>query len=173
MNIGTYQRSTPRIRVPRGYNPQQPFGLKAAYPVATGVTIKSGQVISPKKNVSTLILEWVLGKDSDASVVYFAINDSADFDVIAAGTLPALSSEGEYEIETNFFKRGDAYVDGAAVTADGVTGNLKLAVAGSPIFGRVIGVGPFDISGEDSAVVDGDGAVLVLRISTSKGAIPA
>jgi len=166
MNYGTVQRVHPRVRVLRGYNPNEPQTLTQSLPVATAVTILSGQVISPKWNSVTSQNEWVLGKDSAATLVYIALKDSADLDVLSAGTLPALSCAGKFEIQTPFYKTGDTYNEGVFLTADGVTGDLKAttAVSINDIYGVVTRQhGVTSIAAEDSGF---SGAATVLIFTT-------
>lgn len=143
--IGTYKRVKPRVRVLRGFNPQEPFTLSQGAPVASGVSIKSGQVISLDWNSSANQYEWVLGVATLGATPYIALNDSIDYDVVEAGKLPGLSCAGQFEIATPYFKAADAagFVNDAPVTYDGETGDIKLwvapveGVAGAPIIGFV------------------------------------
>ena len=126
-NYGLFgRRAKPRIEVPRGYvGVDTANALTAAYPVASGVTILSGQLIQPTSDE-----QWVLGGDPSTEFTavpqfYFAINDSADADVIEAGKLPGLSSNGQYEIETPYFTAG-SYAPGDLLVADPANpGNVK------------------------------------------------
>lgn len=170
MNIGTIKRSHPRVTVLRGYNPMEPHTLTRSLPVADGVTIQSGQFISPKWNASTSASEWVLGLDAGTTEGFVALKDSADTDVVSAGTLPALSCAGQFELQTPFFKTGDTYNSGVYLTADGVTGNFKATTLLSTdhIYGVVTRIhGLEDIAGINSgAAVDGDGKIYVLTLTT-------
>jgi hypothetical protein len=170
MTTGTIQRSKPRLRILRGDNANEPHYLSQSLPVASGVTISSGQVISPKWNVTLSQYEWVLGKDTSADMCYIARKDSLDTDVQSAGTLPGLSCAGQFELQTGFFKTGDTYNDGAYLAADGVTGNLKVTARNSNelILGQVTRIrGAKDIAGEDSSVTpDVNGQVLVIVFTT-------
>jgi len=146
--FGTVKRQYPRVEVLRGYNPNETQQLSQAYPVTDGVTILSGQVISKNWNAGRGQYEWVLGWT--AGIPFIAINDSADADIVEAGKLPALSSVGEYEIQTPFYKIADAAnltVD-VPVGPDGVTGNIKVVALkdGVPIIGYVTrNQGPKDL----------------------------
>lgn len=139
MNYGTVQRTKPRVAVLRGFDPNEPTTRQRSLPVKDGVTIKSGQVISPAFNATTSRLEWVLGKDASASQVFIALPDSTDTDVQSADLLVGLPCSGQFVIETAYFKSGDTYSDGAYLTADGVTGDLKITAreSGEPIYGIV------------------------------------
>lgn len=170
MTTGTITRTYPRVRVLRGYNPMEPQTLTRSLPVADGVTILSGQFISPKWNSSASQYEWALGLDSGTTEGFIALKDSADTDVVSAGTLPALSCVGKFEIQTPFYKDGDTYNSGTYLTADGVTGDLKAATltGTAHIFGIVTNIrGVVDIAAEDSSAVrDNTGKVTVLQFTT-------
>ena len=137
---GTIKRVKPRVVVLRGFNPQEPFQLSQAAPVASGVTILSGQVISLAWNSTLSQYEWVLGVATTGATPYIALNDSADYDVVEAGKLPGLSSAGKFEIRTPFYKAADAanFVVDAPVTYDGVTGDIKLWVQNTTAAGQAI-----------------------------------
>lgn len=150
--FGTVKRQYPRVEVLRGYNPNEPFQLSQAYPVADDVTILSGQVMSLSYNPdSDGLTKWILGWNS-TGIPYIAINDwnpttQKDEDVFEAGKLPGLSSAGQFEIQTPFWSDGSgglqtgggaAFVENAALQPDGVTGYLKVGTtAGTPIVGYV------------------------------------
>ena len=169
--IGTYKRVKPRVRVLRGFNPQEPFTLSQGAPVAADVTIKSGQVISLDWNAAASQYEWVLGVPSAnvGATPYIALNDSADYDVVEADKLPGLSCAGQFEIATPFYKAADAagFVNDAPVTYDGETGDIKLwleadGTAGAPIIGFVTrNNGPVTLSsvGEGSPLTGGNNGV--------------
>jgi hypothetical protein len=159
---GIIQRAKPRLTVLRGYDPQEPTTRLASYPVADGVVIKSGQVISLKWNATEGRDEWVLGVLTDDAIIrtpYIALNDSTDEDVIEAGTLPALSCAGQFELRMGFFKDGDTYNQDIPLTFDGVTGNVKATTwaSGAPVLGVVSRIhGPINLKGQDSSAVDLD-----------------
>lgn len=137
--FGTVKRQYPRVEVLRGFNPNEPFTLTQAYPVADGVTILSGQVISKSWNAALGQYEWVLGWT--AGIPFIAYNDDQDADVLEAGKLPGLSSAGQFEIQTAFWKDADEanLVVDAPVGPDGTTGNIKVVALedGTPIMGHV------------------------------------
>jgi hypothetical protein len=170
MTTGTITRTYPRVRVLRGYNPNEPHTLTRSLPVASGVTILSGQFISPWWNSSASEYQWKLGLDGATTEGFIALKDSADTDVQSAGTLPALSCAGQFEIQTAFYKSGDTYNSGAYLTADGVTGNLKVTTlaAASHIFGQVTRIRGLEdvVAIDSSAAPDGNGQVLVLTFVT-------
>jgi hypothetical protein len=176
MNYGTIQRAYPRVRVLRGYNPNEPHTLTRSLPVATGVTILSGQFISPQWNSTTGEYQWVKGRDAATTEGFIALKDSTDTDVQSAGTLPALSCAGQFEIQTPFFKTGDTYKSGVYLTEDGATGNLKATTlaAAAHIYGIVtringvvdIGYGAGGLQEESGVTPDANGKVNVLIFTT-------
>lgn len=111
-NVGFYQRPKRRIYVLRGFDPVATDSITHNAPVAPGVTILSGQVISLDANG-----QWVLG-GTTGKPVYFALSDSTDTDVRSSGYLPALSVLGEFEIETAWFNTSVTYNDGDKLTYD-------------------------------------------------------
>lgn len=158
----------------RGFNPNEPHQLSQAYPVADGVSILSGMVISL---VADSTYEgghkWVKGWT--AGIPYIAINDwvpsvglGSDADVMEAGKLVGLSSTGQFEIQTPFWasaagvlqeaaSRGDFVVD-APVGPATDTGYLKVTTvkSGVPIMGYVTRsngaqyLGPTAVAGESA-----------------------
>ena len=167
--FGTIKRSKPRVVVLRGYNPQEPHTLTQAFPVADGVVIKSGQVVSATWSDPNQRFEWVLGGQA-AKIPYIALEDSTDEDVIEAGKLPALSCAGQFEIQTPYFKAGGAYNNDTPLTYDGVTGDLKVAAGADPIVGTVTRIhGPISLKGKDSSAVNLD----VIIFTTGFKSVPA
>lgn len=172
MNIGTVQRTKPRLSVLRGWEPNEPVTGQRALPVKAGVTIKSGQVISAKFDGTTARTEWVLGKDAGAALCYVATADSTDFDVVAAGLLVGIPFSGKFVIETPYYKSGDTYTNDIFLTADGTTGDLKATTleSGEPIYGVVrvpaeatTNTGVVNVTASDSSAV---APVTVLRLET-------
>ena len=142
--FGTVKRQNPRVEVLRGFNPNEPFTLTQAYPVADGVTIQSGQVISLAHDpdgdgLDKWILGWVSGIP-DIAYNDWNVTTGKDEDVLEAGKLPGLSSTGQFEIQTAFFSGDEAdFVPGAPVGPDAATGDIKVTTVGSavPIMGYV------------------------------------
>lgn len=151
------ERLTPRLEVLRGYRPETPFEFRTAYPVASGVTIKSGQLVAPKYNADLGDHEWVLPSTTTDHVAqyYWANNDSDDFDVIEAGKLPALSCAGQFELETAFYTAG-TYVNGALIGPDlDNPGDLKVLATNATtdvIIGEVSRKSPTSVLGRNSNV---------------------
>jgi len=153
--FGTVKRQYPRVEVLRGFNPNEPHQLSQAFPVADGVSVLSGQVISL---VADSAYEgghkWVLGWT--AGIPYIAINDwipsvgqGSDADVMEAGKLVGLSSAGQFEIQTPFWASSADVLQASAAAGDfavdtpvgpaGTTGSIKKTTVGSgvPIIGYV------------------------------------
>lgn len=174
--MGTYglanQRVTPRLEVLRGFDPQCTSGTTTpvAYPVASGVTIKSGQVVTPDWNATDSRYEWVLGLTGSVNRPHFAINDSDDEDVVSAGKLPALFCGKDLEIQTPFFKSDDTYDVGVKIVADdNVDGNVRVYTANTEtIVGECSCVGAIDLRGVNSNVqgVEVPGTALVITLNT-------
>jgi len=91
-----------RVHVLRGFNGVDPQTLTRVAPVASGVTVYSGQVISLNNTG-----EWVLGQYQAGRTCYIALSNSADTDVVSCGKLPGLSCAGEFEIEMAWFDSGN------------------------------------------------------------------
>jgi hypothetical protein len=120
MNIGIETlRAGLRLTIHRGGVGNRPNRLSASHPVADGETILSGMVITPVRNTTLSRNEWVRGVTGDSldNSFYIAVDDSADGDVAAAGSLQGLSVRGDYEISTSQFKAGESYVTGDPLTA--------------------------------------------------------
>ena len=157
---GIIQRTTPIMRVLRGWGPMEPHALTKSYPVASGVTIVSGQLIHPAWVSGNNRYEWNLGAAAaGAGPSYFAQDDSTKEDVIEAGVLVGLSCSGDYELQTAFYTTGNTYNDGTPLTGD-TGGNLGTVVpttvgSGSPIVGYVSGChGPISLVGIDSSATN-------------------
>lgn len=151
---GTIKRTKPRMTVLRGYNPMETAPGTESAPVASGVTIKSGQVISLVWNAVTLQSEWNLGTPANSGIPHFALQDSADQDVIEAGKLTGYSALGKFRLQTAYYKTGDTYNDAVPVTPDGETGDVKATTleSGAPIVGFVhLNRGPQSLVGVDSS----------------------
>lgn len=134
---GYIQRAKPKLQVLRGYdNPQKALIRKSSFPVTSGVTIKSGQVIYSDWNSANARYEWKLGCEL-GKTPYLANADSDDEDVISAGTLPGLSCAGQFEFRMPYFKTGETYQQDIPLTYDGTTGNVKPTTwgAGVPVLG--------------------------------------
>lgn len=135
----SFTRSKPRIQVLTGFNPTEPSSglMPERYPVKSGETIKSGQVIS--KELVGGAYQWVKGGAAGRQH-FLALRDSSDLDVVEAGNLPGipLSLRG-VKVQTPYYKSADAnnLNDGAELTFDGTTGDLKVASNGDRIIAVV------------------------------------
>jgi hypothetical protein len=114
------------MRVRRGYAGNEPRSLTFTAPVASGVTIYSGQVISLDNTGS-----WILGAPA-GKTPYIAYHDSTDTDVKSAGgRLLGFSCSGKFTIETAYFTSGAGAFNAndLALKADtaGNVGNVTLA----------------------------------------------
>ncbi len=141
MNIGIETlRAGLRLTIHRGGVGNRPNRLSASHPVADGETILSGMVITPVRNVTLSRNEWVRGVTGDSldHAFYIAVDDSADGDVAAAGSLQGLSVRGDYEVSTSQFKTGESYVTGDPLTPDADTGKLKKATSGDTVIAHVV-----------------------------------
>lgn len=144
--FGTIKRAKPRVRVLRGFNPNEPHSLTQTAPVsslnangdANTAGIKSGQVMTLGYVSANSRYEWQLGWVA-GRVPYIAYNDSTDEDVIEAGNMPGLSSAGQFEIATPYFKSADenSLDNNVLITPDGVSGNVKVAGAEELVMGIV------------------------------------
>jgi hypothetical protein len=118
-NAGYTKRPTRRVYVLRGFNGCEPETFTRTAPVASGVTVKSGNVISLDDG------EWVLGAAA-GKVPYIALSDDNDTDVSASGLLPALSCAGQFEIETVSYV-ADTYAEDDPLVAATSSNAGKLA----------------------------------------------
>jgi hypothetical protein len=114
MKYGTYARTSPRVKVLRGYEGNESSAITTVAKITDGQTIVSGQVISLSSGT------WVLGCAA-GSIPHIALQDGTDTDVISSGLLLGLSCSGKYEIETAAINSALTYNEGTALKA-GVTG---------------------------------------------------
>jgi hypothetical protein len=153
---GTAQRTKPRIKVLRGWDPNNPTKRSVHAPVATGTTIESGQVCS-------LVLvggvpTWNLGVASNATIPYFAYEDSTDTVVSASGGLTGLCSLDSIELQTPWF---------VASPTPSYAFQARLGYqtrSDSPVDLMVSGAS--GLPSDSSATPDGNGQVLVLTLMT-------
>lgn len=168
-NYGTEQRSKPRLIVLRGWDPNNPAYRHVSAPVASGATIKSGQLIGLRNNSS--VREFDLGLAAATDVAFFAMQDSDDFDVVASGVLTGLNSADQHEIQTPYYTAGTYLLNDNLTYDSGTPGNVKVAAgnAAGAICGKVSVIGGLvDIKPTNSeATPDGNGQVLVLQFWTA------
>lgn len=139
MIIGTTTKRDKLRIIVHNEQGQKPH-LYDRFPVAEGQVILSGQVISAYRNTVLNRIEWIRGYNpgtSQAGVIWIARHDSADGDVLAAGTLAGLSSNGDHDISSSRYKTGDTYRVGTELTYDAITGNFKVATQGELVFAKV------------------------------------
>ncbi len=178
-NIGPVVRANqkPRLVVLRGLTLQEPSMLTQCYAVSSGVTVWSGQLIEARWSSVRGRYEWVIygqapvsGLVADADPVpYFALQDSADTDVIASQGLTGLSSAGNFELRTPYFDAEDTYNQDLPVTV-GDDGNIKLAATGDTVIGFVTRIrGAQSLRGQDSTfkVIQSASDEDVVTITTS------
>lgn len=141
--FGHIKRDYPILEVIRGWNPNEPFTRTAAYPVTDGVTILSGQLITPVWNATNSRLEWTIA-DKDTSgintaALYLAQDDHLKEDIIEAGNLVGLSCAGQFEVESAFFTANSVYNEGTFLTVgdDGKVDALSSVDGTKVIVGQV------------------------------------
>lgn len=117
-------RANARVLVLRGFDPNAPSTLTQSLPVPSGVTVLSGQVVTPSWTAALGSQAWILG--CTATVPYIALQDSADEDVSEAGKLTGLSCAGQFEIQTAFYNSTTAYTQGALLRSEPLTGDVQL-----------------------------------------------
>lgn len=168
--FGTIKSVKPRIEVLRGFNPQEPHTRTHSLPVADGEIIRSGMAVIPVYNAVEDRHEWQLPTSAELSAqtqVYFAYNHSADEDVIEAGTLPALSSTGQFEIETGYFIESD---DGVAGTYDAFEVGSRLTVCDETSANAAAGLAAGSLKGYIRLVSSVDADVPVVgRLTRQRG----
>jgi hypothetical protein len=165
-NYGTIVRvspSRPRLKVYRGYDPNEPTTLTQTAPVASNVTVYSGQLICLQKSGTTTNQEWVLctqSKLAAGAVPYLALQDGADFDVRCTG-LTGLSCAGDFEVGTGFYDTGETYDVDTALTASATGGNIAPAGSGEIPIGYVTrgydlgtNLGNRDLTNKDSTAAN-------------------
>lgn len=139
METGYYQRPKIRATVLRGYDPNNPTRLTQSHRVKSSVTILSGMLISLATGGDG-VLEWEKGW-VEGRIPYFAVQDSADFDVRSANSLVGFSCLGNFEFRTGYFKAGETYTVDTPLTP-GTGGDLGYVLpttleSGDPICGYV------------------------------------
>lgn len=178
---GHIKRTKARVEVLRGYNPNEPQTLTQSHPVASGVTIRSGQVIYLRWNAGADRYEWRLGCEA-GKTPYIALQDwdqsqeaglgayGYDPDTVEAGKLTGLSCAGQFEIQTPYFLAGQNYPvdlpltfvpnDGADAvdSGSGALGELRPAANGDTVVGYISRArgqnSPGDLSGINSNVTE-------------------
>jgi hypothetical protein len=139
VNIGTEPlRNKLRMTIHRGGVGQRPNRMSQTHPVANSQTI----LMTLRSEGGTL--KWVKGVigASIPNQFFFAVDDSTDGDVRAAGNLQGLSVHGDFELSTSQFKEpgvGVVYTAGVLLTPDDATGLVRpVAVGDSDV--TVVGI---------------------------------
>lgn len=125
MSHGLTYRTKPRINVLRGYPGNESTSLTRSAKPKAAEAIKSGMLISLDSNE-----EWIKGVPQ-GKTPFFAMSDQSDTDVIAADKLPALSCNGDYEIETCYFTANNGLAASDVPLIAGTGGSAGLVVIGS------------------------------------------
>jgi hypothetical protein len=150
MNIGAQPlRAKLRLTIHRGGVGQRPNRPSQTLPVAANNVITSGMLIT-QDNVSGS-LQWVKGvtEGSLPNQFFFALDDSNDGDVLAAGNLQGLSVRGDYNLSTSAYKAvggANVYTVGTLLTPDGSTGNVRAVISGDEDV-VVVGVVTHELAG--------------------------
>lgn len=122
-------RANARVLVLRGFDPNAPTTLTLSLPVASGVTILSGQVVAPVWSSAHGSHAFALGLTAAPPCI--ALQDSADEDVSEAGKLTGLSCAGQFEIQTAFYSGADStFTIGKVLSAHATSGDVIVATAG-------------------------------------------
>jgi hypothetical protein len=134
------------LRIVRGYQGQETSFNQESAPVYTGVTIKSGMVMSLHYDSTKEAYAWKPGVVAGAPA-YIAINDSTDSDVVAADRFIGISlTNPNLVFESGWFVTGTAgdWDANAAISAyahdDGTEANrgkFKIAASGNMILGTL------------------------------------
>lgn len=149
-----YLRPKPVLRVLRGYDPLEPTTRMERFapadtfsdPASPASQIWSGMVISKSWSSAKGEYEWVKGLVAGATP-FIATEDALVQSVVASGTLPALSCDGQFTLATGYFDptagAEDDVSDDVLLSAfadDGAhPGYLKVAATGEKIVGVVNG----------------------------------
>lgn len=162
MTIGTYQRSTPKLRILRGDIPTLPSQRSRRYAPKAGEGILSGHLIS----YSVADQAWVKGMSS-GGIPFLAREDDTEYDVLASGVLTGLSLADPVRVQTAFFVSG-TYLPNDPLTpaTGGDAGKIKKATGTDPIIGYCSETPIVDINGIESGVVVTDGQILVLEFDS-------
>ena len=135
----------PRLQVVKGFDPMETLQAQILAPVASGVTIYSGQAVVRNENG-----EFMLPTQTELTanrLVAFAWQDSADTNVMYSGKLTAFPASGQFELVTPWFDTGVTFniddlltVSVAAGKAGCVTKYVAGTTTAAPIVGQVTGV---------------------------------
>jgi hypothetical protein len=136
-------RTKPRVQILRGWDLVSTSTLHQVHAVKAGQEdIKSGMIISRVWNNTLSRYEWTKGVTANGlltPVPYIAFQDATEADVVASEGLTGISISGDYEIQTGYYSSGTYNAD-VLLTFDADTGNVKPAVEGSYVIGRVTSI---------------------------------
>lgn len=134
---GFAKRQNRRLYIVNGSQLVTAEKQQAYLPVATGVEVLSAQPVI-RATAADGSQVWTKDyADFSANTVYFANADSSDFDVVAAGKLPAIFAGEKFEVQSPFFvDEGAEYQAGDKLTLD-ADGLLKVAADGDEVVGVV------------------------------------
>lgn len=126
-------RNKLRLTIHRGGVGQRPNRLSQTHPVAASQTILSGMLMTLRSEAGKL--KWVKGVigASIPNQFAFAVDDSTDGDVKAAGNLQGLSANGDFELSTSQFVEPSVsvvYTAGVLLTPDDATGLVRPLASG-------------------------------------------
>ena len=117
-------RLKPRVTVLRGFDPNAPMTLTQSFPVKSGQTVLSGQLIYASWDTSANQYAWSIGATA-GTTPHIALQDGADQDVSEAGKLTGLSCAGQFEIQTAYFTgSATATVGMIVVPSSSTTGSI-------------------------------------------------
>lgn len=153
-----YQRTKPSLRIYRGYDPLNPRGLSAEYPVSAALvdTIKEGMIIYPKWISANSRTEWVLDGSAEVgrAIPHIALTDANRYDVVQSDRLVGLPCSGDFVLHTGYYDKSVAdaqYTHGATLKAS-TDGKLYLtSTTGELVVAYIVHENlPFDVSAEDN-----------------------
>lgn len=155
---GTIKRAKPKLNVLRGFKPNEPDSYAVGAPVASGVTVLSGQIVYLDWISADSQYVWKVGCAPGATP-HIALQDSVDPDVVAAGSLVGLSCAGQFEVQTGYYTAtGATYNIDTLLTYDTQNmGNVvpTTAAAGTLVLGIVTrNHGPISLLGKDSSATN-------------------
>lgn len=130
-------RLRPRVTVLRGFDPNAPMTLTQSFPVKSGQTVLSGQLIYAGWDSNVNQYAWSVGA-SAGTTPHIALQDGADQDVSEAGKLTGLSCAGQFEIQTAYFTGSATAQVGVIVVPSGTTGSIAPSTTtGQIILGHI------------------------------------
>lgn len=175
INVGLNTlQAYPALRIYRGYDPLNPRGLSAEYPVlaADVATIKEGMIMFPKWNSATAQTEWVISAAGiDQPDPHIALTDANRYDVVQSNRLVGLPCSGDFVLHTPHYDHGVAdaiYVQNATLTYNNA-GSLTPTdhATTSPVVAVMQCHLPFDVSSVDNSFKK-DGTLAAAQYTDAK-----